>query len=242
MIIVHYHLFKNAGTSVDALLKKNFPESWAEQEFEIPKKGSNRGAVRDFLLANPKLRALSSHTALLPVPEIPDHPVFPIVFVRHPVLRIQSAYRFEAKQKADNASSRLAASTDFAGYISKLLETQRPTQVRNFQSYRLSFIGAGTPDLRLSKALRALYELPFVGLVEEYERSIERLAGMLAPHFPDFDPLVVQHNVTEDLTKTAEARLAEVRDQLGDKLYANVLRANAEDLVLYETARRMFYP
>jgi hypothetical protein len=33
MLILHYHLFKNAGTSIDAMLKHNFGKTWAEHEF-----------------------------------------------------------------------------------------------------------------------------------------------------------------------------------------------------------------
>ena len=32
-VILHYHLFKNAGTSVDRLLQRNFPDAWATREF-----------------------------------------------------------------------------------------------------------------------------------------------------------------------------------------------------------------
>jgi len=30
--ILHYHLFKNAGTSVDAILQSNFPGAWQDRE------------------------------------------------------------------------------------------------------------------------------------------------------------------------------------------------------------------
>jgi hypothetical protein len=36
-VILHFHLFKNAGTSLDALLKENFPTQWLTKEFESNK-------------------------------------------------------------------------------------------------------------------------------------------------------------------------------------------------------------
>ncbi len=34
VIVAHYHLFKNAGTSVDAILAKNFGSNWSKIEFD----------------------------------------------------------------------------------------------------------------------------------------------------------------------------------------------------------------
>jgi len=33
-ILIHYHLFKNAGTSLDAVLKENFGDKWITREFD----------------------------------------------------------------------------------------------------------------------------------------------------------------------------------------------------------------
>ena len=33
-IILHYHLFKNAGTSIDSILQENFGEQWITKEFK----------------------------------------------------------------------------------------------------------------------------------------------------------------------------------------------------------------
>ena len=40
-IILHYHLFKNAGTSIDAILKDNFDEKWVTREFESSNSNKN---------------------------------------------------------------------------------------------------------------------------------------------------------------------------------------------------------
>ena len=64
-IIIHYHFFKNAGTSVDAVLQRNFGAGWASREYP-PRSTSD--VARDFLAANPHIVALSSHTLPLPPP------------------------------------------------------------------------------------------------------------------------------------------------------------------------------
>ena len=72
-IIIHYHFFKNAGTSVDAILQRNFGAGWTSREY--PPRSTPNGA-REFLTANPQIAALSSHTLPLPPPDIPDAILF----------------------------------------------------------------------------------------------------------------------------------------------------------------------
>lgn len=233
MIILHYHLFKNAGTSVDAMLAANFGDRWIEHEFEIVPRQSNSDAVRDFLIANPGIAALSSHTALLPLPVIEGVEIFPILFVRHPLLRVRSAYIFERSQRVDTGGTRLARSTDFAGYVRALLDHRRPNQVRNFQTSRLALIapGAGIPPLE--RALMACKTLPFVGLVERYDQSIERLTELLRPKLPDFQPLIVRRNATAFEARSMEAQLSDVREELGQALYGELIAANSRDLAVH---------
>src|SRR4029079_906891 len=87
-IIIHYHFFKNAGTSVDAILQRNFGAGWTSREYPAR---STPNAAREFLVANPQIAALSSHTLPLPPPDIPDAEILPILFIRHPLDRLKSS-------------------------------------------------------------------------------------------------------------------------------------------------------
>jgi len=66
-VVLHYHLFKNAGSSVDEMLRQNFPGRWITQEFNLPP-GERAQALLAFVQQNPQVDAISSHSALLPVP------------------------------------------------------------------------------------------------------------------------------------------------------------------------------
>jgi hypothetical protein len=57
-IIFHYHLFKNAGTSIDALLKTNFAHQWLSAEFNHAY-ALNQQQVSQWLLQNPQAVAFS---------------------------------------------------------------------------------------------------------------------------------------------------------------------------------------
>src|SRR5258708_242269 len=116
-LIFHYHLFKNAGTSVDAILKANFSGRWVTREFNGGPHAANVARVGQWVEEEKDAVAFSSHTAMLPPPSLEDVQFFPVVFVRHPIDRIASAYAFECKQPGDGFGAVLARNTTLGGYI-----------------------------------------------------------------------------------------------------------------------------
>lgn len=240
-LLVHFHIFKNAGTSVDKMLRRNFGAGWGEEEFTGGTLAERQHRFRDYLAGRGDLSAFSSHTAQLPAPDLPGRTVVPIVFVRHPLLRIRSAYRFERQQDAQTRGAILAKSTDLAGYVTALLQEPKMRHARNFQVFRFA---AGTPgpaaqDLR--RALETAARLPFVGLVEAYDRSIDRLAELIRPLFPDFQPVTLHENATSSTDERSVAdKLAALHGELGGTLYDRLTRENALDLELYEQVRATY--
>jgi hypothetical protein len=236
-VVLHYHLFKNAGTSVDAMLKHNFGARWGMQEFQTPAGRSNTAELAAYLREHPHLCALSSHTALLPVPDIDGLRIFPIIFLRHPIDRIRSAYEFERKQAAETFGAELAKRTDFAGYVQELMDHPTHRAARDFQTYRLAFNEPPGTSTEYERALRALAALPFVGLVEAYDSSIERLRTALLPYYPGFSPILVRKNATRSPAERLETRLAEITKDLRRDLYERLCAANSNDIRLFEKVR-----
>lgn len=237
-VVLHYHLFKNAGTSVDAMLRQNFGEAWAQQEFPVAGgravRRSNAAAVAAYIEANPQLRAVSSHTALLPVPAIEGVDIFPVLFIRHPIDRLASAYRFERRQNADTFGARLARQTDFAGYVRALLDRRGNGVARNFQVMRLAYGSPGAAGSEFDRAMQTLDRLPFIGLVEAFEQSLDELERLLAPIHPGFRAVAYTKNVSRDGGGTLSSRLAAIEAELGPELHARLLEANAHDLQLFQ--------
>jgi hypothetical protein len=232
-VILHYHLFKNAGTSIDELLRRNFGARWTIREFSASR-GENAAAVREFIGNNPDLQAISSHTALLPVPQSSGADIFPIIFIRHPIDRLRSAYEFERGQQASTPGARLAKAHDFGGYLRELLRNPRHRQIRNFQTFRLSHAGAARKRSELQRAIVTLGTLPFVGLVERFDESVARLQIRLRPLFPGFGVQPVHRNAASSRQDTLPDRLAKVEETLGKELYREICDANADDLAIYE--------
>ena len=243
-IILHYHLFKNAGTSLDLILKRNFGPRWVTVEFEGEGVG-NTAAVADWIRANPQAVAFSSHTAQGPVPQIDGVRIISVMFLRDPLDRIRSAYQFERYQGVETWGAKLAASTDFAGYVSARLARPGDRQCRNFQTGRMAMLvppspagGQNGPEPELGRALRALATLSFVGLVEEFDRSVARLARLIQVEYPGFRWTSVRANSTEPAVSGADAHSG-IGDALAAALQA-LQAANRDDQALLERAHALY--
>ena len=235
-VIVHYHLFKNAGTSIDHSLKTSFGSHWCAFDDEAAI-GAER--LRQLVHDNPAALAVSSHNARLPVPKDPDVRFFPILFLRHPIDRIRSVYDFERQQAVETFGAQLAKRTTLRGYIEARWAQPGDFSVRNFQARRLAL-----PFDRTASACTELWdrtetmfaELPLVGLVEAFNDSVQLFQTFLEPHFPKLSLRSVKLNSTQ--TGDLRQRLATVRDELGADFYLRVEQENSVDLALYELATR----
>jgi len=235
-VLFHYHLFKNAGTSVDRLLEQNFGERWVSREFEPRPAAQHQQEVEQWLQARPEAVAFSSHTAELPPPKVPDVRVLPIVLLRHPIDRIASVYAFERRQGGGGFGAVLARNTSLAGYIEVRLSLANDRQCRDFHVGRLCRMFPASEGTELARAMRAVRSLPFVGLVECFDASMERLATLVRPHWPGFRAAGIVANSSRDPAEPLAVRLQRMRDELGAERYAALLDANADDLALYEAA------
>ncbi|NDY93374.1 sulfotransferase family 2 domain-containing protein [Ideonella livida] len=239
-VIFHYHLFKNAGTSVDQVLKENFGERWVTREFTNKPAKLHAQEVAQWVQDNPEALAFSSHTAELPLPEVEGVEFIPVIYVRQPLDRIASAYAFETKQGGAGFGAVLARNTSLAGYVEVRLSMPRDRQCRNFQSSRFARMFAAEGGTEREQALKAAQALPFIGVVEDFAGSMNRLEALLKPHFPDFKVRHVAANVSRDLSLGMDERLAQLRQKLGDAVFEQVRAANEDDEALYQAVCARF--
>jgi len=238
-VILHYHLFKNAGTSFDHVLRRNFPQAWASREFPGPPARRAPGLAQ-WIAGETHIRAFSSHTALLPVPAVAGTRILPAIFVRHPIDRLRSAYRFETRQNADTYGAKLAKRADFAGYVAERLANPKDVVCRNFQARRLAMaLPSDRRELGV-RAVEAAKELPFVGLVEAFDASVDRFADCASALGVAFTPLGVRKNTGEEAGLGLEERLFRARAELGTALFENLCAENAADLKLFEFVQEQY--
>jgi hypothetical protein len=226
-VVVHYHLFKNAGTSVDESLKEVFGDRCIGVEND---EGLSPAALAEFIAGHPDHVVFSSHTAQFPVPQIDGVAVLPIVFVRHPIDRIRSVYEFERRDPRNSpAPFRMAKELDLKDYVSWRLNEDR--QIRNFHVTRFA---RGLPGpATLASARQYIRHLPFVGVVDRFEASLTELSRILKQSFSEAELRTRHSNVTQDTGLTIKQRILEIRSALGPELYREVLRQNQADIVLY---------
>lgn len=238
VVIVHYHLFKNAGTSIDRALKAQCGKRWTSIESDHGDRKLPTNMLRELILSRPELLAISSHTAPIEPHLLGDDlHIFPIVFLRHPIDRMRSAYDFERHQGAETFGSRTARAMDFPGYVEHFIRHRSSRSFRDYQSYCLADASSDRQRGELDRALDGMGRLAFVGVVEHYEislREIERRMQRLLPAFR----LTVEHaNAGGRDQSSLELRLARIRHQLTPALFEEALSHNLRDLVLWERAR-----
>lgn len=236
-VILHHHLFKNAGTSLDALLQEQFPGRWETREFP-GNQVANRSETAEWIRSCPDAVCFSSHTAVLGV-SVSGVDIIPVVFVRHPIDRIASAYAFEHQQDAHGFGATLARNTTLRGYIETRLSLPRDRQCRNFHTHRFADAVDSTGS-EFERALKAIETLPFVGVVEDFDHSIARLQELLRGRgFGAVTFGSVQRNMSSGRSRTLDERLERIADDIGAELYATLERVNEDDLAFYEavTAR-----
>lgn len=210
--IFHYHLFKNAGTSFDRVLKANFSKGWVTSEF--PWAANNTRLVEAWIAANPTAVAYSTHTASGPIPAVAGVTLVPVLFLRDPLERIASAYRFERKQQADTWGAQLAKIHGFEGYVRARLGVANDRQCRNFQTARLASLVPG-PGPELDRALAAMELIRtqgVLGLVARFDEALAALAERIRPDYPTFAWTSTRANVSEG--SDGEAPSADLRQML----------------------------
>lgn len=236
-VILHYHLFKNAGTSVDEVLKANFGDAWVTREFE--RRGNpnvHRREVAEWVRSHPQAQAFSSHTLELPPPAFERIQVLPVIFVRHPVDRICSAYAFERRQGGDGFGAVLARHTTLAGYIEVRLSMPRDRQCRDFHVSRFATMFPEDSGSEFERAARAVQQLPFVGVVESFDTSMRWLQSLVQPMFPAFEGHSAFANASHERHETLEQRLARLRAEMGEACWSLLMQHNADDLALHALA------
>jgi hypothetical protein len=240
-VLIHYHIFKNAGTSIDDSLQRSFGDRWTAFEGTHATDVIDAARLSTFLSETPHLVAVSSHLAR---PPLPWSTCRPIVFVRHPIDRARSVFDF-IHADATQPGSELARTLGFAGYIRWVLDGGRGgIVIRDYQTVHLSeasFRDGSVLDARpterdLAQALELLEGWGVAGVVDRYDASVAVFQALYGPDFPDLMLDTVWLNRTQQSTRTLAERIADARSELGDELFDRLENANRLDLRLYHSS------
>ncbi|KUJ84919.1 hypothetical protein AWR36_004585 [Microbulbifer flavimaris] len=199
--------------------------------------------MASLIYANPKLKALSSHQIVPPLP-IGDFEVFPIIFIRHPILRAKSAYLFEWQRQLNLAQPK----GSFGEYVEEKLEAGSGGAISDFHVYQMANtsldsrwpVRSEDPLRRLSAAKIFLESLPFFGLVEHFQVSLERMHFYLKYHFPELEIVHRKINVTDVSELSVDSKISIIKSELGADLFRKLESCNKLDLDFYQFATDKF--
>jgi hypothetical protein len=239
-VIFHYHIFKNAGTSVDFALKQFFGDRYTAFEGIHAHDILLPSSVTEFLRANPEVRAVASHSARPPVPF--DY-VKPIVFLRHPLLRAISVYEF-TRRDSNQPFFDIVSRKNLVEYLEWALARSRGgVVVRDYQVIHLSdasfcangILSAKATEADLNQAINVVSDFPAIGIVESFDRGMRLFETLYEPFFPGLQLRVVHEN------KTSHSRsIQDAEAELPPSILEEFKIQNAYDYLLYAHAHQRF--
>jgi hypothetical protein len=239
-VLLHYHFLKNAGTTIEEILDRNFGERFAR--LDTPERSGHytNAALLEFLEGNPEVTAVSSHQIRHPLPEARGYLFFDLCFLRDPIDRIRSMYDyFREKPAPGDPLSDLAARSGLGDFVTCLVERFRE-EVTNVQVALLAHGGVDEhpPDQRdFRLALERVLDTSFLGVVDRFEQSLIAGRHFLDPVFPALDCSYTPVNVSGGMKGSVAARRRKLREACGRAVYRELVRLNALDCELVRRAR-----
>ena len=243
--ILHCHIYKNAGSSIDHLLWKSFGDDFFILQAAAGHAMLDQQWVRDFLAAYPRTMAISTHGIHPPI-DLPG--ALPLTMLRHPADRARSAYRY-ARVTPAALDHRVARTASFREYVQWSLATRGDGAVLRDQQVRhLSDAAYRTDDPErwrctrqdLEQAKHVLRHCFAFGLVRRFAELCRLINTQYRPFMPGLFLRNYTENATGDPAAAEQAVLAEVRAELGDAVYDALCDANTLDLELYRFGADLF--
>ena len=243
-ILLHFHIFKNAGSTLDAALEKNLGDAWMPVEGDDTEHHMDWRQALKFIKAHPGVRALSSHTLRYPPPaRSAGIKILPLLLIRHPIDRLASIYYFERGNLVDSHSetSRIARKGSLADFIHFTM-IKRPELGCDTQTSLIARSGTyrSIPKKKnLDAARLAIKGLPVPGVVEKMDQYLVMLETEFSPILPNLDLACPDENRNAERAPSLLTRLRKIRAQLPPRLWLEFRQRNRLDLELWRFAHRL---
>jgi hypothetical protein len=217
----------------------------------------NRQFIEQIVSENPDVIFYSAHYIVPDIHFSTTINVTPIVFIRHPLLRALSVYRFE-RARPGNWTNESALKMGLTEWLKWNMDSVTSVECRNTQSCLLSVAEQKVPTRpprairpnekadpgfagperwirrgNLPLVLERLDTVPVVGVVELFDKSIVTMNAALQAKFPG---LYLENNRT-NVTKTVADWRVELRDverNIAKHVVDRFYETNEEDLTIWE--------
>ncbi len=243
-IIVHGHIFKNAGTSFDWSLKRSFGEGFIDHRDREDKYQRAPAYLAGFLDATPGLKAIASHHLYrwMPLPQRKRVNLIPCFLLRHPIERVQSVYNFERRQESDTPGAVAAKKMNFKDFIAWRMCHLGGGAVMNYQIRYCSGRrkkGLAIADELIPETADYLSSVALTGIVDRYDESMVYMEERLREFFPKIDLAYTRQNVGSQAKASAstEEKVDAIYEELGS-VARDLEENNKADLALYSLANK----
>jgi len=234
-VLLHYHIFKNAGTTIDWILEKNFRNLLRFDDFTNPRATQTPEKLLQFIKGK-EFDAITSHQLRFPIPESSIFLFIPLIFIRHPVDRSFSIHAFEKRNQADYYYSNMAKKLDLKGFIQFNLNSEfkamRNSQTR-FLSKQNNLDDLENHDLDIAKM--RLEQCNF-GVVDMMDKSLVLIENNLKNNFPRVDFSYKKLNISR--FGSMQENLEKEEKEVGKELMIQIKNENLYDFELYEFAKK----
>lgn len=232
-VLLHYHFFKNAGTTIEEILEHSFFENYARLDSDDFDGSVSTAQLLSYLRRFPRMKAVSSHQFRYPVPQSPGYIFFDLCFLRDPIDRIRSMYDyFRQKPVPGEPASDLAREQSIGGFIAALVR-DHTYRVSNVQVNLLAngIVNDPPAETDLIRATQIMLKTSFLGVVDCFDESLIAGQYFLRPIFPRLALAQQPANVS------GGSRMDAFRNACDPDVYTELVRLNRLDSELVNRAR-----
>jgi len=240
-VCLHYHIFKNGGTTIEWIAERNFPNKTINIDTDNPKGILSNDVILEYLSSHPDVKTISSHQIRFPLPISNIYEFIPIFFLRHPIDRMFSIYKFNKRRTDSNAPGVVKAkSLSFNDYVKWNLDKKRHKGMKNFQVLFLSdkSINAAVDEKDFDIAMERIRSCPILGVLNRFDESLVLGEEVLEKYFDSIDLSYIKQNISENKVKELDDSLDEIKNSLKPYIFDEILKENQFDLKLYSEANK----
>jgi len=239
--LVHYHIYKNAGSTIDNAIKKSFGKDLLlELDKDVRYKDNeiyDEQLIHSVIESGTKCIAFSSHRMTPTVHRSSRYNFLPIVTLRHPLLRAGSVYRYERIRNDEKPGKEYAKELEFSDWLNWSLNQTGYIESRNYQTTLMSIpdVNQGekmTSIADIDLAKERLNEMPIVGIVEYFEETCRLMEAYIGNKFPQFTIGNSHDNKTKEVS-CWKKELKDIQNSIARETLIQFEEKNALDYEMF---------